>query len=172
MVVLCTSGRCLTLHSVLQGSSEYGEMVDVWTLGVLTYEFLVGHAPFSSDVLGDVENEEVAEAIGSDTKEEERSRSDELGDTDMEERSAGGEEEQGEGEDEPDVEKVYENIVRGKLNFPSDISDSARDFISKVGSPASKYPRFSVLSWCESHIMYFLCSKSFPCCVTRCGGFS
>ena len=30
------------------GRSKYNETVDLWTLGVLTFELLCGHAPFES----------------------------------------------------------------------------------------------------------------------------
>lgn len=36
---------------MLNGSNQHNEKVDLWSLGVLTYEFLVGSAPFEDTPL-------------------------------------------------------------------------------------------------------------------------
>ncbi len=67
-------------HDRFSARLHHTETVDVWALGVLTYEFLCGFPPFES----------------------------------------------------PDQKGTYKRIAKVDLRFPSHVSESARDFISKV----------------------------------------
>lgn len=73
----------------------HDEKVDLWSLGILTYEFLVGKPPFEAE----------------------------------------------------DNNATYRKVIRGELNFPSHVSNGARDLIRKllVQNPEKRLPLEQVM---------------------------
>ncbi len=81
------------------------ESVDCWAVGVLTYEFLVGHTPFRPPPSPQKQPGRAAAGGGV--------------------AAAGGGVEQ-------EQNRLYSSILHGKVQFPAHVSLSARDFIDKL----------------------------------------
>ena len=50
---MCGTLDYLPPEMVSKTRTDYDKSIDIWGLGILTYEFCVGHPPFESNTVGE-----------------------------------------------------------------------------------------------------------------------
>ena len=110
---------------IIKGELYNGFCIDVWASGIIMFAMLCGYLPFDDD---DDENEEKE-----DDEEEEEENEDETNNNKKKCNSANiSNDSENDSEKSEDNEIMFQKILSGKLDYPSDLSDYAVDLMKKI----------------------------------------
>ena len=113
---------------IIKGELYNGFCIDVWASGIIMFAMLCGYLPFDDD---DDENEEKEDA--EDDEEEEGENDEEINKNKKKFNSANiSNDSDDDSEKSEDNEVMFQKILSGKLDYPSDLSDYAVDLMKKI----------------------------------------
>ena len=118
---------------IIKGELYNGFCIDVWASGIIMFAMLCGYLPFDDD---DDENEDEDKEEIEDDEEEEGENDEETNNKKKKSNSAkisnDSDSDSNDSEKSEDNEIMFQKILSGKLDYPSDLSDYAVDLMKKI----------------------------------------
>ena len=114
---------------IIKGELYNGFCIDVWASGIIMFAMLCGYLPFDDD---DDENEEKEEVEDDEEEEGENDEENNKNKKKFNSANISSGSDSNDSEKSEDNEVMFQKILSGKLDYPSDLSDYAVDLMKKI----------------------------------------